>query len=90
MFDSFLTCVCVCSCVCVFLLPTEVRVYEQEVIVVPVLLLAAFLVTLTFIMLLRYCPEKVDRIRPQSTRSAGRPQRPRRVLHGIDGKRGNQ
>ena len=62
--------------------------YEQEVIVVPVILLAGFLVTLIFIMLLRYCPEKVNRIRPQGSRSTGRSQRNRRVLHGIDGKRG--
>ncbi|XP_062321813.1 tyrosine-protein kinase STYK1b [Osmerus eperlanus] len=62
----------------------EVRVYEQEVIVVPVILLAGFLVTLIFIMLLRYCPEKVNRIRPQASRNAGRSQRNRRVLHGID------
>ncbi|XP_034730147.1 tyrosine-protein kinase STYK1b [Etheostoma cragini] len=52
-----------------------IRVYEQEVIIVPILLLASFLVTLVFILLLRYCPEKVDRIRPQASR---------RALHGID------
>lgn len=46
---------------------------------VPILLLASFLVTLVFIMLLRFCPEKVDRIRPQASKSANR-----RVLHGID------
>uniref|UniRef100_A0A4W6DA40 Serine/threonine/tyrosine kinase 1b n=1 Tax=Lates calcarifer TaxID=8187 RepID=A0A4W6DA40_LATCA len=57
----------------------EIRVYEQEVIIVPVLLLASFLVTLVFILLLRFCPEKVDRIRPQASNSASR-----RVLHGID------
>ncbi|GAA6220536.1 tyrosine-protein kinase STYK1-like [Lates japonicus] len=57
----------------------EIRVYEQEVIIVPVLLLASFLVTLVFILLLRFCPEKVDRIRPQASKSASR-----RVLHGID------
>ncbi|KAM9852177.1 tyrosine-protein kinase STYK1b [Aulostomus maculatus] len=56
----------------------EIRVYEQEVIVVPTLLLASFLVTLVFILLLRFCPEKVDRIRPQAKPSS------RRVLHGID------
>lgn len=63
------------NCVCF----AEIRVYEQEVIVVPILLLASFLVTLVFIMLLRFCPEKVDRIRPQASMSANR-----RVLHGID------
>ncbi|KAM8868913.1 tyrosine-protein kinase STYK1b [Spinachia spinachia] len=57
----------------------EIRVYEQEVIIVPVLLLAAFLVTLVFILLLHFCPEKVDRIRPKASRPASR-----RVLHGID------
>lgn len=67
----------------------EIRVYEQEVIVVPVLLLASFLVTLVFILLLRFCPEKVDRIRPKASKSPNR-----RVLHGIDrkleAKRSNQ
>lgn len=62
----------------------EIRVYEQEVIVVPILLLASFLVTLVFILLLRFCPEKVDRIRPQASKSAFRPQQSRRVLSGID------
>ncbi|XP_023282139.1 tyrosine-protein kinase STYK1-like [Seriola lalandi dorsalis] len=57
----------------------EIRVYEQEVIIVPILLLASFLVTLVFILLLRFCPERVDRIRPQASKSASR-----RVLHGID------
>ncbi|KAG8009982.1 Glutathione S-transferase kappa 1 [Nibea albiflora] len=57
----------------------EIRVYEQEVIVVPILLLSAFLVTLVFILLLRFCPEKVDRIRPKASKPATR-----RVLHGID------
>ncbi|XP_029928925.1 tyrosine-protein kinase STYK1b [Myripristis murdjan] len=61
----------------------EIRVYQQEVIIVPILLLASFLVTLVFILLLRFCPEKVDRIRPQAS-NASRPQYPRRVLHGID------
>ena len=58
--------------------------YEQEVIVVPILLLASFLVTLVFIMLLRFCPEKVDRIKPKAKQTAYR-QRARRTLHGIDG-----
>lgn len=57
----------------------EIRVYEQEVIIVPILLLASFLVTLVFILLLRFCPEKVDRIRPQTSKLASK-----RVLHGID------
>ncbi|XP_031708627.1 tyrosine-protein kinase STYK1b [Anarrhichthys ocellatus] len=57
----------------------EIRLYEQEVIIVPVLLLASFLVTLVFILLMHFCPEKVDRIRPQASKPASR-----RVLHGID------
>ncbi|XP_068180497.1 tyrosine-protein kinase STYK1b [Antennarius striatus] len=61
----------------------EIRVYEQEVIIVPTLLLATFVVTLVFILLLRYCPEKVDRIRPKSTKSGTR-----RMLHGIDAPEG--
>lgn len=48
---------------------------------VPILLLASFLVTLVFILLLRFCPEKVDRIRPAASKSPNR-----RVLHGIDRK----
>ncbi|XP_014324156.1 tyrosine-protein kinase STYK1-like isoform X1 [Xiphophorus maculatus] len=56
----------------------EIRVYEPEVIVVPILLLASFLVTLVFILLLRYCPEKVDRIRPRKKMTT------RRILQGID------
>lgn len=68
------------SCVCL----AEIRVYEQEVIVVPILLLASFLVTLVFILLLRFCPEKVDRLRPQAPKSAAR-----RTLHGIDGEAPN-
>lgn len=62
----------------------EIRVYEQEVIVVPILLLAAFVVTLVFILLLRYCPERVDRIRPENLKKSFRPQHNRRVLTGID------
>lgn len=57
----------------------EIRVYEQEVIIVPTLLLASFLVTLVFVLLLRFCPERVDRIRPQASKTTTR-----RVLHGID------
>ncbi|XP_037640242.1 tyrosine-protein kinase STYK1b [Sebastes umbrosus] len=61
----------------------EIRVYEQEVIIVPILLLASFIVTLVFILLLRFCPEKVDRIRPQSLKSKSK-SGTRRILHGID------
>uniref|UniRef100_A0AAQ4RJN9 Protein kinase domain-containing protein n=1 Tax=Gasterosteus aculeatus aculeatus TaxID=481459 RepID=A0AAQ4RJN9_GASAC len=56
-----------------------IRVYEQEVIIVPIFLLASFLVTLVFILLLHFCPEKVDRIRPKASKLVSR-----RVLHGID------
>ena len=51
---------------------------------VPILLLASFLVTLVFILLLRFCPEKVERIKPKAKQSAYR-QRARRTLQGIDG-----
>ncbi|XP_077454705.1 tyrosine-protein kinase STYK1b [Stigmatopora argus] len=57
----------------------EIRLYEKEVIVVPLLLLATFVVTLVFILLLRFCPEKVDRIRIRNLKSNFR-----RELHGID------
>ncbi|KAJ8289907.1 hypothetical protein GJAV_G00006630 [Gymnothorax javanicus] len=62
----------------------EIRVYEQEVIVVPVLFLFAFLIMLVFLLLLRFCPERVDRIRPPNVRSRNRPHRSRRNLQGID------
>ncbi|KAK7886925.1 hypothetical protein WMY93_026546 [Mugilogobius chulae] len=64
----------------------RIRVYEQEVIVVPILLLAAFVVTLTFVLLLRYCPERVDKIRPENLKKSFRSQHQqnRRVLTGID------
>lgn len=67
------------DCPCYY--STEIRVHEQEVIIVPILLLASFLVTLVFILLLHYCPERVDRIRLRPQKSPTR-----RVLHGIDGK----
>uniref|UniRef100_A0A8L0DRQ4 Protein kinase domain-containing protein n=1 Tax=Oncorhynchus mykiss TaxID=8022 RepID=A0A8L0DRQ4_ONCMY len=63
---------------------SDISVYEQEVIIVPILLLGSFLVVLVFIILLRYCPEKVDNIRPQNTVATSRSQRSRRQLHGID------
>lgn len=68
------------DCACCRRLP-EIRVYEQEVIIVPTLLLASFLVTIVFIFLLRFCPERVDRIRPQASKVTTR-----RILQGIDGK----
>lgn len=63
----------------------DVRVYEQEVIVVPVLLLASFLGTLILILLLRFCPEKVDRLRAKTVINGQSTQRSRRNLQGIDG-----
>ncbi|XP_034467013.1 tyrosine-protein kinase STYK1b [Hippoglossus hippoglossus] len=57
----------------------EIRVYEQEVIVVPIFLLASFLVTLVFVLLMRFCPERVERMRPRASKSTSR-----RELHGID------
>lgn len=61
-----------------------IRVYEQEVIIIPVLFLMTFLVILLLLLLLRYCPEKVDRLQPNSKRST----RNRRNLQGIDAPRG--
>ncbi|KAK2844722.1 hypothetical protein Q5P01_011381 [Channa striata] len=58
-----------------------IRLYQQEVIVVPVFLLGSFAVILVFILLLRFCPEKVNGTRPQQSQT-----RSRRSLHGIDGK----
>ncbi len=55
--------------------------YEQEVIIVPVLFLMSFLVMLVFLLLLKFCPEKVDRLQPRSSRAT----RTRRNLQGIDG-----
>ncbi|XP_077431678.1 tyrosine-protein kinase STYK1b [Vanacampus margaritifer] len=57
----------------------EIREYQKEVIIVPLLLLATFVVTLVFILLLRFCPEKVERIRLSSLKPNYR-----RELHGID------
>ncbi|KAJ8287814.1 hypothetical protein COCON_G00004730 [Conger conger] len=63
----------------------EIRVYEQEVIVVPVLFLFSFLIMLIFLLLLRFCPEKVDRMRPENTVRRPRGSRSRsRNLQGID------
>ncbi|XP_020356095.1 tyrosine-protein kinase STYK1-like [Oncorhynchus kisutch] len=45
----------------------EITVYEQEVIIVPVLLLASFLVSLLIVLLLRYCTGKENRRRPTVT-----------------------
>ncbi|XP_015805656.1 tyrosine-protein kinase STYK1b [Nothobranchius furzeri] len=56
----------------------EIRVYKQEVIIVPLLLLVTFLVTLVFILLLHFCPEKVKRVRSNANSTS------RRMLHGID------
>ncbi|XP_055066385.2 tyrosine-protein kinase STYK1b [Misgurnus anguillicaudatus] len=58
----------------------QIRLYQQEVIVVPVLFLMMFLVILVFLLLMRFCPEKVDRLQPNSKQSA----RNRRNLQGID------
>ncbi|GAA6108575.1 tyrosine-protein kinase STYK1b [Tachysurus ichikawai] len=60
----------------------EIRMYEQEVIIVPVLLLLSFVVTLIILLLLRFCPEKVHKVRPKSTRGVSR--RPPRIINGID------
>ncbi|XP_069038888.1 tyrosine-protein kinase STYK1b [Lepisosteus oculatus] len=62
----------------------NIRVYEQEVIIVPVLLLASFLVTFVFILLMKYCPERVDRLRPQGGLSHRSRPRSRATLRGIE------
>ncbi|KAK3551497.1 hypothetical protein QTP70_017377, partial [Hemibagrus guttatus] len=59
-----------------------IRTYEQEVIVVPVLLLLSFVVTLIILLLLRFCPEKVHKVRFRSVRPVSR--RPPRIVNGID------
>ncbi|KAF7666818.1 hypothetical protein LDENG_00089130, partial [Lucifuga dentata] len=61
-----------------------IRVYEQEVIVVPALLLASFLVVVVFIFLLRFCPERIEHICPHGSELSHRSQHSRRMLHGID------
>ncbi|KAJ8005161.1 hypothetical protein DPEC_G00143770 [Dallia pectoralis] len=61
-----------------------IQMYQQEVIIVPTLLLGCFLVILVFIILLKFCPEKVNRLQPQNNVAPFRPQRSRRQLHGID------
>ncbi|XP_043085464.1 tyrosine-protein kinase STYK1b [Puntigrus tetrazona] len=62
----------------------EIRVYEQEVIIVPVLFLMSFLITLVFLLLMKFCPEKVDRLQHRSVRAS----RSRRNLQGIDAPQG--
>lgn len=61
-----------------------VRVYEQEVIVVPVLLLATFLGTLILLLLLRFCPERVHRLQAKTALNGGVRNQRRRNLQGID------
>ncbi|KAM4629921.1 tyrosine-protein kinase STYK1 isoform 1-T2 [Polymixia lowei] len=56
----------------------EIRVYEQEVIIVPTILLFTFLATLLAVCLLRYCP---DRRRPRPTAPQPPQQQPR--YHGA-------
>ncbi|XP_017321230.1 tyrosine-protein kinase STYK1b [Ictalurus punctatus] len=60
----------------------EIRMYEQEVIIVPVLLLLSFVVILAILLLLRFCPEKAHKVRPRNTFRASRG--PTRILNGID------
>lgn len=69
-------------CLCV---SAEIRMYEQEVIIVPVLLLLSFVVILAILLLLRFCPEKAHKVRPRNTFRASRG--PTRILNGIDGER---
>ncbi|XP_014032913.1 tyrosine-protein kinase STYK1 isoform X2 [Salmo salar] len=72
----------------------EITVYKQEVIIVPILLLASFLVTLLIVLLMRCCPGKGIRgrpsiilARPDSTRRLSRHtqrQSARQNLQGIE------
>ncbi|KAI4896916.1 hypothetical protein NFI96_031609 [Prochilodus magdalenae] len=66
----------------------EISVYEQEVIVVPVLMLLAFLVTLVILLLLHYCPEKARCLVPKDNLSYTHPPKNKRILQGIDAPRG--
>ncbi|XP_066539801.1 tyrosine-protein kinase STYK1b [Hoplias malabaricus] len=66
----------------------EIRVYEQEVIVVPVLMLMGFLVTLVIILLLHFCPDKARCLLPTDSHSSTHTVKSRRTLHGIDAPRG--
>ncbi|TSL82550.1 Tyrosine-protein kinase STYK1 [Bagarius yarrelli] len=60
----------------------EIRMYEQEVIIVPVLLLLSFTVILVILLLLRFCPEKVPKVHPRSVRRASHAHH--RIINGID------
>uniref|UniRef100_W5KS33 Serine/threonine/tyrosine kinase 1b n=1 Tax=Astyanax mexicanus TaxID=7994 RepID=W5KS33_ASTMX len=62
----------------------EIRVYEQEVIVVPVLMLMGFGVTLAVLLLLHLCPEKARCLLPTDSASSSRTPKNRRILQGID------
>ncbi|KAI5105725.1 tyrosine-protein kinase STYK1 [Silurus meridionalis] len=63
----------------------EVRMYEQEVIIVPVLLLLSFFIVLVILLLLRFCPEKVHKVRPWGTQKS---RGPPRIVHGVDAPQG--
>ncbi|XP_060777078.1 tyrosine-protein kinase STYK1b isoform X2 [Neoarius graeffei] len=60
----------------------EVRTYEKEVIVVPVLLLGSFVVVLVILLLLHFCPEKVQKVLPRNARRMSHA--PSRIINGID------
>ncbi|XP_072536008.1 tyrosine-protein kinase STYK1b [Salminus brasiliensis] len=67
----------------------EIRVYEQEVIVVPVLMLMGFGVTLAILLLLHFCPEKARCLLPTDSLGSTRPPpKSRRILNGIDAPQG--
>ncbi|KAL4594021.1 tyrosine-protein kinase STYK1-like, partial [Arapaima gigas] len=62
-----------------------ILIYEQAVIVVPVVLLGTFLVMLVIVLVLHFCPGKM---RSETIANGFRPKKSRRVLHGIEAPRG--
>ncbi|XP_066568512.1 tyrosine-protein kinase STYK1b isoform X1 [Amia ocellicauda] len=65
----------------------NIRVYQQEIIIVPILFLASFLIVFTLLMLLRYCPEKVQpkgEVSQRGTHKERNRHRGRSHLQGVD------
>ncbi|XP_062848653.1 tyrosine-protein kinase STYK1b [Trichomycterus rosablanca] len=60
-----------------------IRLFEPEVIVVPLLLMLSFVIILAILLLLRFCPEKVHRVGPKFTLKKPK-QGAVRNLRGID------
>lgn len=64
-----------------------VRVYEPEIIIVPLLLMLSFFITLMVLLLLRFCPEKVQKI--SSKKFIGLSKRGKiRTVRGIEAPQG--